>query len=442
MASLLLSNSNRPTIDTSIDQASLVYFKVHLKRFIILFSSLVLFACEQSQEVAHPNQMVASKSIANDTVIEPQYGYDSQFHYPQFSGKYQVASMEVTLTDHSRVETLSSTQESNNLSEPRRFNLRFYYPSAQVGLQNSEIKPNFNLDLSEKLPVISETAWANLIGPQIRNGKMLRFSNYRNAFWNIKLNQKVSEDNSDFPIVIFSHGYGYSPEAYSALSAELASHGYIVASLNHTFGANPTELVKKKNQIKWAKKLPTENMGEYLPIWSDDQIFVIEELNKLNSDDTSPFYQRLNLSQLGVFGHSYGGAAAYLTAARDPRVKAFMNLDGTLFQAGNFDVYQPFAYLLSKNHLPFIQTSKLNSDAFLIKLKQFEHASFTDHILWWQWDFDNENLGLGDVNGVQAVEQTSYLVRSFFDAYLLHNNQSWDSLTQENTPSRSSKKVN
>ncbi|PHS16348.1 MAG: hypothetical protein COA86_11960 [Kangiella sp.] len=419
----------------------------------VLFS-LVLMACEQNQELStKDNQLGFSKQsdksntqTASQTASQTTspYGFDSEFNYPSFSGKYPVATIEMTVTDNSRIE-LFANKTINQNATPRRFNIRFYYPSAESDLDNETVTVYLNKKNTNKLPVISETAWSNLIGPQTRKGKMLRYSNYENAFWDIELNQKVSDRQTDFPLLIFSHGYGYSPEAYSALSAELASQGYIVISINHTFGANPTNLFGDQNETQWAKKLPTENIGQYLPIWSDDQIFVIEELYRLNTEISSPFYGRLNLSQLGIFGHSYGGASAYLSASRDPRIKAIMDIDGTLFEARNFEIYQPFAFLLSKKHSPIINPVKFNNDAFLVKLTQFEHISFTDHILWWQWDFDDSQLEmkleLGNINALEAVEITSKLVQSFFDTYLL-NQQNWHLLTQENSTSIKSVKIN
>ena len=429
-------------------------YRVVLIKLGALLFSFILMACEQNQEVEtkdnlfgfskqsdKTNSQTATKTTTQTT---SPYGFDSEFNYPSFAGEYPVATLEMTVTDNSRLE-LFANRTINPDATPRRFNIRFYYPSAELNLDHRTVTKYINKRKTNKLPVISEMAWANLIGPQTKKGKMLRYSNYENAFWDIEINQKVSDKQTDFPLLIFSHGYGYSPEAYSALSAELASQGYIVIAINHTFGANPTNLFGDKNKTQWAKKLPTENIGQYLPIWSDDQIFVIEELYRLNTEINSPFYGRLNLSQLGIFGHSYGGASAYLSASRDPRIKAIMDIDGTLFEARNFELYQPFAFLLSKNHSPTINPLKFNNDAFLVKLPLFEHISFTDHILWWQWDFDDSQLEmkleLGNINALEAVEITSKLVQSFFDTYLL-NQQNWHLLTQENSTSIKSVKIN
>jgi predicted dienelactone hydrolase len=40
-----------------------------------------------------------------------------------------------------------------------------------------------------------------------------------------------------YPVVILSPGSGFVPAFYTALSEELASHGYIVVGVNHTYNA-------------------------------------------------------------------------------------------------------------------------------------------------------------------------------------------------------------
>ncbi|KAF8146077.1 platelet-activating factor acetylhydrolase [Mycena galopus ATCC 62051] len=54
---------------------------------------------------------------------------------------------------------------------------------------------------------------------------------------------KIPEDGSRWPLVIFSHGAGSSRLLYSALAGELASHGYIVAAVEHRDGTGPSSTI-------------------------------------------------------------------------------------------------------------------------------------------------------------------------------------------------------
>jgi hypothetical protein len=50
----------------------------------------------------------------------------------------------------------------------------------------------------------------------------------------------VAETESTYPVLIFSHGGEGWPELYTYQALELASHGYIVIGINHTFYSSLT----------------------------------------------------------------------------------------------------------------------------------------------------------------------------------------------------------
>jgi len=367
--------------------------------------ALILFVSACSEQ---NSSIIDEKPIPLAPPIEKTYGYKAPFSYPGFSGEYQVSSHTLDLIDFGRTNPFVEGSV-----EPRKLQVRFYYPS--------QTQSEFNQ--IPKLPVIESKYWEYFIGHQQVKGKKLLFDNYYQVDWNLSLNQKVDQTKSDYPILIFSHGYGYNPESYTALSAELASLGYIVVSINHTYGANPT-LLKDFEPI-WAKELPKDDLGAFLSIWSSDQSFVIDQLSLINSEPNSLFFQKLDLANLGIFGHSYGGAAAYHTAANDPRIKALIDIDGTIFNFEHHSVVQPFAFVLSKDHQPKFDYQHSEGQSFELRFNDFEHISFTDHILWWQWDHGELDLGLGNVNGYRAVELTTEIVDDFFGHFLLSKDSQW-----------------
>jgi pimeloyl-ACP methyl ester carboxylesterase len=380
-------------------------YRLVLSKLMMVFAGLLLLsACDQAEPL-QSSQSKSTNTTPTDTV--QRYGRQSLFSYPEFSGKYAVASSSLTVEDFSRLEPFSAESVDN-----RKLQVRFYYPANKISTFESD----------KKLPIISQAAWDYLIGHQVLLGKKLRYSNYEKATWDINLDQPVNSGQGNFPVLIFSHGYGYNAESYTAMSAELASKGYIVVSINHSFGANPSKI---NDRLVWATPLNRDAIGAYLPIWSDDQILIIDKLVQLNSDSESLFFQKLDLSNLGLFGHSYGGAASYYTASRDPRVKAIMDIDGTIFNFENLFITQPFAFVLSKNHKPKFDYWNAGNKAFEIKLFEFEHITFTDYPLWWQWDHDQSELGLGKVDAHRAVELTVELVDDFFAHQSLLENSRW-----------------
>src|SRR5437773_10513190 len=66
-----------------------------------------------------------------------------------------------------------------------------------------------------------------------------------------------------------------------------------------------------------------------LTAWTADIAFVLDRLKQLKASDTSgKFTGRLNLTRVGVFGHSFGGAQAAQFCSQDSRCKAGIDVDG------------------------------------------------------------------------------------------------------------------
>ena len=152
---------------------------------------------------------------------------------------------------------------------------------------------------------------------------------------------------------------------------------------------------------------------------------LFRSLNLINNNPDNLLFQKLDLANLGVFGHSYGGAAAYHTAAVDPRIKALIDIDGTIFNFEQQFITQPFAFFLSKDHQPKFDYQHSENETYELRFNDFEHISFTDHLLWWQWDHDELDLGLGQINGYRAVELTTEIIDDFFGHFLLSKKSQW-----------------
>ena len=79
--------------------------------------------------------------------------------------------------------------------------------------------------------------------------------------------------------------------------------------------------------------------------------FVLNELEKLNKNDRKNlFINRMDLNQIGMFGHSYGGATAVQMLMKDDRIKAAVNMDGTLYgeKIEETGVEKPLMILMGK----------------------------------------------------------------------------------------------
>lgn len=161
-----------------------------------------------------------------------------------------------------------------------------------------------------------------------------------------------------YPVLIFSPGSGFFIGAYTALAEDLASHGYVVVGVNHTYNAAVSVFADGRvvPASPAAQPMPPtgegdEPMGDAMTaVHAADLRFAVDQLERLNGEPGA-FQGRLDLSRLGMLGHSLGGAAAAEACRVDRRCDAAANLDGALWGgAAALGVPLPFL-LLSASQL-------------------------------------------------------------------------------------------
>jgi predicted dienelactone hydrolase len=221
------------------------------------------------------------------------------------------------------------------------------------------------------------------------------------------------------PLVLLSPGFTFSRSSLTALATELASRGYIVAAVDHTFESAGIELPDGTVapcvvcQALDAEKIP--------PVRATDLSFVLDRL--LASSSGWRHRALIDQRHIGVAGHSIGGNSAAEAMAHDRRIDAGVNLDGTFFVdvAEGFD--RPFLMLGTARHVPggYDDTwdrawAELTGPRYWVAVDGAGHSSFTDFppIL--------EQLGYDDpestLAGDRAVLITRAYVRAFFDRHL------------------------
>jgi pimeloyl-ACP methyl ester carboxylesterase len=177
-------------------------------------------------------------------------------------------------------------------------------------------------------------------------------------------------------------------------------------------------------------------VGKLLAAWTADIAFVLDRLEGLNKfDPPGKFTGRLDMTRVGVFGHSFGGATALQFCHQDARCKAGIDLDGAPFgsvvQEG---LHQPFLFVLSdqihssdqesRRVLANIQSiyDRLPPDGRLrILIRGANHFLFSDdgallksHIVLRALRM----LGILGIDGHRQLAVTAYCIHTFFDAYL------------------------
>jgi predicted dienelactone hydrolase len=118
-----------------------------------------------------------------------------------------------------------------------------------------------------------------------------------------------TEVSPDKPIIVFSHGLGSVRTDLRYLAEHLASHGYIVAALEHP-GSNETHV---RQALKL--KAPLLEAQEFLNRPKDIS-FVLDELQKLNQT-SGPLQGKLASDKVMIVGYSLGGATALSLAGAE-----------------------------------------------------------------------------------------------------------------------------
>ncbi len=127
-----------------------------------------------------------------------------------------------------------------------------------------------------------------------------------------------------WPLIVFSHGFGGTPAQSTPLMETLASHGFVVAAVDHIGNSQSASPLPKNFEQARADRVP-------------DVSFVIDTLLALSRDESSAWYRSLHPFRIGVTGHSFGGSTSMGMAVGefgvitgDPRVKAILPVSGVM----------------------------------------------------------------------------------------------------------------
>ncbi|MBM7771676.1 putative dienelactone hydrolase [Actinokineospora baliensis] len=214
---------------------------------------------------------------------------------PSPTGLFPVGTKALHVVDQSRVDTWAPTPR------PREVMVQLWYPTWTTRGARAEYAPT----------EVTRSLEAALGAPQ----DSLR------AITSNALRDAPTLSNR-LPLVLFSHGYAGSRLTTTALAEDLASHGYLVASVDHTYEAAAVKF--PDGRVIYHSVPPEqspEDVAAAIRVRAADLSSVLTELLRRRLADPH---------RVAAIGHSAGGATAFEAARTDPRIQAAANLDGGL----------------------------------------------------------------------------------------------------------------
>ncbi|MFM9838800.1 MAG: alpha/beta hydrolase family protein [Cyclobacteriaceae bacterium] len=361
------------------------------------------------------------------------------FKFPEPTGSYQVGTKWIYLIDSTRDEVITA-----NPKDKRELMVKIWYPTdSQVGIQDSYLLKSERVGFARKYGLPDWT-----------------ISYFSKIKTNVLADAGIAK--GIFPVLIFSHGYESPATNYYAFLTEVVSHGYIVVNINHTYEStssefpdgqikfnndsfsvatnlNPkmielawrsTEKFQKAQDAEHKLQIVTELVHHYsgseiVRRWAKDISFVIDQLEQENKVPKSFLYNKMNLSQIGAFGHSMGGAAAGQALLFDNRLSAAANWDGSQWGDVIDTIFQKPFILLS--HSVSLKIGfEINSQVYHRKSKSLfydviingtGHSNYCDIPYWIKLNLINEAGGIDMDRGVSIITKVTL---DFFDSHLLN----------------------
>ncbi|MEU0504036.1 dienelactone hydrolase family protein [Nocardia sp. NPDC005998] len=289
---------------------------------------------------------------------------------PEPSGRYRVGSDIFRWVDQQRPETAT-----NSTADRRNVIVQAWYPT-----EFTSARQWVYIDGLDRLP------------SRVTRIPGFLMSNYGRIDTHAFADVPISAERARWPVVLFSPGYGAPRAFYTGLVSDLASRGFVVLTIDHPYEVAVTELADGSVATPIENFPDNDADGErymtgQLEVRRGDLRFVVDQLDR--PEAMGVLAGRLDTDHIAAIGHSFGGASAVAAAADDPRIKAAVNIDGTLYgDLSNRALPQPFLLLESDHAETGHSTNYLDRNRDLIQhlraggfryeIAEANHFSFTD----------------------------------------------------------------
>ena len=328
-------------------------YRFHLL-FCTIFTGIMFTRCVLQKKFTQPSKRRISRFFVFTSLILTAAAV---FVFPVFklptpTGTYDVGTEIFHFVDDERQEIFTDTVE-----DKRALMVQVWYPAEAVSGKGVPF-----MDDERLLNAMASNY--GLPGFSFNHLKYVRSNAYSKV--------EISKSQSVYPLIIMNHGFGSSKSLHTSQAENLASHGYIVASIDHTYNTfgtlfpdgtlttnNSGALFSGDNDYETEK----DNRDLVGSVLTEDVAFVLTQFEAINSGHIlSKLNGKVDMLHIGTIGHSIGGATAY-DVAFDERITAGVNLDGGLYRINaNEGLNKPFLFMLSESGFESLNRMMLGDD--------------------------------------------------------------------------------
>ncbi|MCK7627037.1 acetylhydrolase [Streptomyces sp. RS10V-4] len=237
------------------------------------------------------------------------------------------------------------------------------------------------------------------------------------------------------PVIVFSHGAHDHRADTTIVAQELAGHGYVVVTVDHTYDAF-SEFPDGRLTVP-AQGPPFLGARDF----AKDIRFVLDRIEDLAAGRNPDADQRslpeglldaLDPHRIGMFGWSKGATATALVMSQDQRVRAGLSLDGPMQPTVTTDLDRPFMLMTAaypRATQPSVAEfwSHLRGWRLNVQAEGAVHYSYGDYQvlipqLAMAVGMNDEELRswIGTLDPARAVRIQQAYPLAFFDLHLRH----------------------